>query len=56
MANIIVNEKELSFNRLEKVPVLFEEADGVWSNIHGKDRPKKGRKLEMEVAVSPEKC
>ncbi|MFA5529002.1 MAG: ISLre2 family transposase [Peptostreptococcales bacterium] len=36
----------------KETKVLFEEADGVWINIQGKDRPKKGRKLEMKVAVA----
>ena len=38
----------------KEVPVLFEEADGVYINIQGKDRPKSGRKLEMKVAVAYE--
>lgn len=33
-------------------PVLFEEADGVWINMQGKDRPKKGRKCEMKMAAA----
>lgn len=33
-------------------PILFEEADGVWINMQGKDRPKKGRKSEMKMAVA----
>ncbi|MGI6606727.1 MAG: ISLre2 family transposase [Peptococcia bacterium] len=33
-------------------PILFEEADGVWLNMQGKDRPKKGRKCEMKMAVA----
>ena len=37
-----------------EVPVLFEEADGVYINIQGKDRPKSGKKLEMKVAVAYE--
>jgi len=36
----------------KETKILFEEADGVWINIQGKDRPKKGRKLEMKVAVA----
>lgn len=32
--------------------ILFEEADGVWINMQGKDRPKKGRKCEMKMAVA----
>jgi len=38
----------------KEVPVLFEEADGVYINIQGKDRPKSGKKLEMKVAVAYE--
>jgi len=33
-------------------PILFEEADGVWINMQGKARPKKGRKCEMKMAVA----
>ena len=33
-------------------PILFEEADGVWINMQGKDRPKKGRKCEMKLAAA----
>lgn len=36
-------------NRTE---ILFEEADGVWINMQGKDRPKKGRKCELKMAVA----
>ena len=35
-----------------KTPILFEEADGVWINMQGKDRPKKSRKSEMKMAVA----
>jgi hypothetical protein len=38
----------------KEVPIIFEEADGVYINIQGKDRPKSGRKLEMKVAVAYE--
>ncbi|HPA55074.1 MAG TPA: ISLre2 family transposase [Bacillota bacterium] len=38
----------------KEVPVLFEEADGVYINIQGNDRPKSGKKLEMKVAVAYE--
>lgn len=34
--------------------IIFEEADGVWINMQGKDRPKKGKKREMKVAVAYE--
>jgi len=36
----------------KETKILFEEADGVYINIQGKDRPKKARKLEMKVAVA----
>ncbi|MGI6764343.1 MAG: ISLre2 family transposase [Anaerovoracaceae bacterium] len=32
--------------------ILFEEADGVWINMQGKDRPKSARKREMKMAVA----
>ncbi len=32
--------------------IIFEEADGVWINMQGKDRPKRGRKSELKVAVA----
>ena len=44
--NQLCGEKEIS--------VLFEEADGVYINIQGQDRPKSGKKLEMKVAVAYE--
>jgi hypothetical protein len=34
--------------------VLQEEFDGVWINMQGKDRPKKGRKAEMKLASAYE--
>lgn len=33
-------------------PILFEEADGVWINMQGKDRPKSARKCEMKMAAA----
>ena len=33
-------------------PILFEEADGVWINMQGKDRPKKKRKSELKMAAA----
>ncbi|NLN48901.1 MAG: ISLre2 family transposase [Clostridiales bacterium] len=36
----------------KETKVLFEEADGVYVNIQGKDKPEKARKLEMKVAVA----
>lgn len=32
--------------------ILFEEADGVWLNMQGADRPKKGRKRELKLAIA----
>jgi len=37
----------------KKVPVLFEEADGVYINLQGKDRKQSGQdKAEMKVAIA----
>ena len=36
----------------KRTEILFEEADGVWINMQGKDRPKKGRKCELKMAVA----
>jgi hypothetical protein len=36
------------------VKVLQEEFDGVWVNMQGKDRPQKGRKLEMKLSCAYE--
>lgn len=49
------NEELLSkgcFKGEIEVPVLFEEADGVWINMQGKDRPPKGSKREMKMVVA----
>jgi hypothetical protein len=41
-----------NLNKGEKVvKVLHEEFDGVWINMQGKDRPKRGRKREMKLSV-----
>ncbi len=37
-----------------EVDVLFQEADGVWLNMQGKDRPSRGRKREMKIAINYE--
>ena len=37
-----------------EVDVLFQEADGVWLSMQGKDRPKKGRKKELKAAINYE--
>lgn len=56
-----IKEEEDEYTRLleedkiigtKETKVLFEEADGVYINIQGKDRPEKARKLEMKVAVA----
>ena len=57
----IKEDEAIYVNKLEQdelfgekeVPVLFEEADGVYINIQGKDRLISG-KLEMKVAVAYE--
>ena len=38
----------------KEVKVLFEEADGVWLCMQGKDRSKKGRKKELKLSVTYE--
>lgn len=43
---------QLKGNR--EVDVLFQEADGVWLCMQGKDRPKKGKRKEMKVAINYE--
>lgn len=48
-AKLVQEEKIIG---TKETKVLFEEADGVYINIQGKDRPKKGRKLEMKVAIA----
>lgn len=54
----IENRKiELNYNGLLKgeteTPVLFQEQDGVWLSIQGKDKPKgKSKKKELKLAVS----
>ena len=44
--NLLTPEKE--------VKVLFEEVDGVYINIQGKDRPKDSKKKEMKASVAYE--
>lgn len=51
----LINQYEQgSVNGKREVDVLFEEADGVWLSIQGKDRPKKGGKKEMKIAINYE--
>ena len=46
-------EQDELFGKKE-TPILFEEADGVYINMQGEDRPKRGSMLEMKVAVAYE--
>lgn len=46
----LLEEEQITGTKEAKI--LFEEADGVYINIQGKDRPKKAKKLEMKVAVA----
>ena len=45
-----LRQAEVVSGELES-PVLFEELDGVWLCMQGKDRPKKGRKRELKIAT-----
>ena len=59
-AKVCEEEKELTEAHKEgkvqgtrEVPVLFEEADGVYINLQGKDRKRKGRKkAEIKVGIA----
>lgn len=51
---IAEKEKKAEVQGEKEVKILFEEADGVWLNMQGKDRPKEGKKVEMKVAISYE--
>jgi hypothetical protein len=59
---VVEEEKELveaykkgNIQGEETTPVLFEEADGVYINLQGKDRKKNGKeKAEMKVALAYE--
>lgn len=46
--------EDCELNGEKVVPVLFEEADGIWLCMQGKDRPKKGRKKELKLSVTYE--
>lgn len=49
---IELNDKGLLKGETE-TPVLFQEQDGIWLSIQGKDRPKgKSKKKELKLAVS----
>jgi hypothetical protein len=58
-----VKEKDDNLAKLAKafpdrgekvVRVLQEEFDGVWVNMQGKDRPEKGKKVEMKLSLAYE--
>lgn len=50
--NIKLIDKEALKGEIE-TPVLFQEQDGVWLSIQGKDKPKgKSKKKELKLAVS----
>lgn len=49
---VLEKEEKSQEQGKKEVKVLFEEADGVWINMQRKDRPTKGRKIEMKVAIS----
>ncbi|AUG56348.1 ISLre2 family transposase [Acetivibrio saccincola] len=46
--------EDCKLNGQKEVKVLFEEADGVWLCMQGKDKPKKGRKKELKLSVTYE--
>ena len=49
---IELNDKQALKGEIE-TPVLFQEQDGVWLSIQGKDKPKgKSKKKELKLAVS----
>lgn len=48
-ANLAANGQITGTNETK---IIFEEADGVWINMQGKDRPRKGRRSELKVAVA----
>lgn len=55
-ARLIGEYEKGNLNGKREIDVLFQEADGVWLNMQGKDRPKSGksRKKEMKIAKTYE--
>lgn len=50
---LVESHKEGRVHGEKEVPVLFEEADGVYINLQGKDRKQNGQdKAEMKVAIA----
>jgi hypothetical protein len=52
--NLINKYEQGNLKGDREVEVLFQEADGVWLSMQGKDRPKKGSKKEMKIAINYE--
>lgn len=52
----IALSKQGKLSGTREVKVLFQEQDGIWLNIQGKDKPKKGRnkKKELKLGISYE--
>lgn len=48
-AKIVKNNKGIG---TEETKLLFEEQDGVWLNLQGKDRKKIGKSTEMKIAIA----
>jgi len=50
---LVEADKHEQIKGSKEVPVLFEEADGVWLNLQGKDRERRGfPKAEMKAAIA----
>lgn len=50
---LVEADKHEQIRGSKEVPVLFEEADGVWLNLQGKDREKRNYpKAEMKAAIA----
>ncbi len=41
-----------NINGQREIDVLFQEADGVWINMQGKDRPKSGKSSKKEMKIA----
>ena len=51
---LIGKHEQGKLNGDREVEVLFQEADGVWLCMQGKDRPAKGKRKELKVAINYE--
>lgn len=50
---LVETSKKQQIKGNKEVPVLFEEADGVWLNLQGEDRKKRNNsKAELKVAIA----